>query len=34
MHMLVMKNTANNTVYIVQELHAFYKNSIELHLME
>ena len=22
-HMLVMKNTANNTMYIVQELHTF-----------
>ena len=23
MHMLVMKNTANDTMYIVQELHTF-----------
>ena len=23
MHILVMKNTANNTTYIVQELHTF-----------
>ena len=23
MHMLVVKNTANNTMYIVQELHTF-----------
>ena len=23
MHMLVIKNTANNTMYIVQKLHAF-----------
>ena len=24
MHMLVVKNTANNTMYIVQELHTFF----------
>ena len=24
MHVLVMKNTANNTMYIVQELHTFF----------
>ena len=26
MHMLVMKDMANNTMYIVQELHAFVFN--------
>ena len=26
MHVLVMKNTANNTMYIVQELHTFFIN--------
>ena len=39
MHMLVMKNIANNIMYIVQELHIFYNHlmglySIELHPME
>ena len=33
--MLVMKNIANNTMYIAQELHTFFKkHSMELHLME
>ena len=32
MHMLVMKNTANNTMYIVQELHTFYNHSMGSHL--
>ena len=34
MHMLVMKNTANNTMYSVQEPHTFYKHSMELHSMK
>ena len=35
MHMLVTENTANNTKYIVQELHTlFYKLSMELHVMK
>ena len=34
MHMLVMKNIANNTMYIVQDYTLFYKHSMELHLME
>ena len=34
MHMLVIKNTTNNTIYTTQELHIFYKHSMELHLME
>ena len=29
-----MKNTTNNTIYTVQELHIFYKHSMELHLMK
>ena len=29
-----MKNIANNTMYIVQELYTFYKHSMELHLTE
>ena len=28
MHMPVMKNMTNNTMYIVQELHAFESNGI------
>ena len=31
MHMLVIKNTANNTMYIVQELHTFYDYSMGSH---
>ena len=31
--MLVMKNTANNIMYIVQKLHT-YKYSMELYLMK
>ena len=34
MRTLVMKNIANNTMHIVQELHFFYKHSMELHLMK
>ena len=34
MHMPVMKNTTNNTMYIVQELHTFYNHSMGLHLKE
>ena len=30
--MLVMKNTANNTMYIAQKLHIFYNYSMGLHL--
>ena len=33
MHMPVMKNTANNSMYIVQELHTFYEHSMESHLL-
>ena len=32
MPMLVIKNTTNNTIYTMQELHTFYKHSVELHL--
>ena len=28
MHLFVMKNMTNNTMYIVQELHAFASNGI------
>ena len=31
MHMLAMKNMTNNTMYIVQELHAFVFNGIAFH---
>ena len=34
MHMLVIKNTTNNTIYTMQELHKHYKHSMELHLKE
>ena len=34
MTVLLTKNTANNTIYGVQELQTFYKHSMELHLME
>ena len=30
-HMLVIKNTTNNTVYTMQELHAFLKHLMKLH---
>ena len=32
MHMFVMKNTANNTISIVRELHTFCNYSMGLHL--
>ena len=32
--MLVVKNTTNNTMYAMQELHIFLKHSRELHLRE
>ena len=32
--MPVIKNTTNNTIYTMQELHNFYKHSKELYLME
>ena len=28
MHLLIMKNMKNNTMYILQELHAFLSNEI------
>ena len=28
MHLLIMKNMTNNTMYILQELHAFLSNEI------
>ena len=34
MHMPVIKNTTNNTIYTMQELHIFYKHSTELYPME
>ena len=32
MHLLAIKSTTNNNIYIMQELHTFYKNSMELQL--
>ena len=34
MHMLVMKNTANNTMYMCKNYTLFYKHSVELYLMK
>ena len=31
MHMLVTKNTTNNTIYSVQEPHTFYNHSMKLY---
>ena len=33
MHMLAIKNTANNTIYTIQALHTFYKHIMKLNLM-
>ena len=32
MHLLVIENKTSNTIYTMQELHTFYKHSMELYL--
>ena len=34
MHMLFIRNTTNNSIYTTQELHTFYKHSMDLYSME